>query len=70
MDTWFDCKVVYEKTLENGLIKKISESYLVKAFNIVEVEKKIVEELKPFIRGDFEVTDVRKAKIAELREHL
>ena len=66
MDTWFDCKVVYEKTLENGLIKKISESYLVKAFNIVEVEKKIVEELKPFIRGDFEVTDVRKAKIAEL----
>ena len=59
-------KVVYEKTLENGLIKKISESYLVKAFNIVEVEKKIVEELKPFIRGDFEVTDVRKAKIAEL----
>ncbi len=66
MNTWFDCKVAYEKTLENGMLKKIAESYLVNAFNIVEVEKKIVENLKPYIRGEFEVTDIRKAKIAEL----
>ncbi len=69
MYTWFDCKVVYEKTMDNGLLKKVPESYLVDAFNIAEAEKRIAEELKPYIRGEFEVTDIRKAKIAEIFDH-
>lgn len=66
MYTWFDCKVVYEKMMDNGLMKKVPESYMVDAFNITEAERRITEELKPFIRGEFEVTDIRKAKIAEV----
>ncbi len=66
MYTWFDCKVVYEKMMDNGLLKKVPESYMVDAFNITEAERRITEELKPFIRGEFEVTDIRKAKIAEV----
>lgn len=66
MYTWFDCKVVYDKMMDNGLLKKVSESYMVDAFNITEAEKRIIEELRPFMRGEFEVTDVRKAKIAEV----
>ena len=55
MYTWFDCKVVYEKTMDNGLLKKVPESYLVDAFNIAEAEKRIAEELKPYIRGECKV---------------
>ena len=51
MYTWFDCKVVYEKTMDNGLLKKVPESYLVDAFNIAEAEKRIAEELKAIAIG-------------------
>ena len=71
MENWFDCKVKYEKMAEDGLMKSVIESYLVSAFNITEAEKKLTLELKPYIRGEFEVTDIKKARIAEIMgEHL
>ena len=60
-----------EKMAEDGLMKSVIESYLVSAFNITEAEKKLTLELKPYIRGEFEVTDIKKARIAEIMgEHL
>ena len=29
MHTWFECKIRYEKTMENGMNKKVTEPYLV-----------------------------------------
>ena len=29
MHTWFECKIRYEKTMENGMQKKVTEPYLV-----------------------------------------
>ena len=34
---WFECKVKYEKTMENGLVKKVNEPYLVDALNFTEL---------------------------------
>lgn len=31
MHTWFECKIRYEKTMENGMNKKVTEPYLVDA---------------------------------------
>lgn len=31
MHTWFTCKIRYEKTLENGMNKKVTEAYLMDA---------------------------------------
>ena len=28
MHTWFECKIRYEKTMENGMNKKVTEPYL------------------------------------------
>ena len=63
---WFECKVRYEKTLENGLIKKTTETYLVDALSFTEAEKRFIEEITPFMSGEFIVTDIKRARIAEL----
>ena len=31
MHTWFECKIRYEKVMENGMQKKVTEPYLVDA---------------------------------------
>lgn len=68
MYDWFECKVRYDKTLENDTQKKVVEPYLVDAISWTEAEKRICEEMKPFIRGGFEVIDIKKVKFAELFE--
>lgn len=68
MHTWFECKVRYEKTLENGSEKNITEIYLVDALNFTEAENRIIEEMKPFIKGEFTVADIKRANYSELFE--
>ena len=63
---WFECKVSYEKMMENGIQKKVTEPYLVDALSFTEAEARIIEEMKPFISGEFMVTDIKRARIAEL----
>ena len=38
MHNWFECKVSYEKMLENGMQKKVTEPYLVDALSFTEAE--------------------------------
>ena len=44
MHTWFECKIRYEKTMENGMNKKVTEPYLVDALSFTEAEARIIEE--------------------------
>ena len=48
MNNYFECKISYEKTMENGKEKKVSEPYLVDALSFTEAESRIIEEVKPF----------------------
>lgn len=66
MHNYFECKVSYEKMLENGTQKKVTEPYLVDALSFTEAEARIIEEIGPFITGEFTVTDVKRARLAEL----
>lgn len=66
MANWFECKISYEKTLENGMQKKVTEPYLVDALSFTEAEARIIEELKPFISGEFTITDIKRARLSEL----
>ncbi|GHT73959.1 hypothetical protein AGMMS50262_05990 [Bacteroidia bacterium] len=63
---WFECKVSYEKLMENGMQKKVTEPYLVDALSFTEAEARIIEEVKHTVSGEFFVTDIKRAKIAEL----
>ena len=47
MHTWFECKIRYEKTMENGMNKKVTEPYLVDALSFTEAEARIIEEMTP-----------------------
>lgn len=66
MNNWFECKVSYDKTLENGMQKKVTEPYLVDALSFTEAEARIIEEIKPYISGEFTITDIKRAKFSEI----
>lgn len=70
MATWIEVRVRYDKMMENGVVKKIVEPYLVDALSCTEaearVEARVTEEIIPFISGDFRVSSVVTTKISEI----
>ena len=66
MHTWFECKIRYEKMMENGMIQKVTEPYLVDALSFTEAEARIIEEVTPFITGEFTVSDIKRTNYSEL----
>ena len=66
MHNWFECKVSFEKIMENGAQKKVTEPYLVDALSFTEAEARIIEEIRPFVSGEFTVTDIKRARLSEL----
>jgi hypothetical protein len=66
MRNWFESKVTYAKTLENGEIKKVTESYLFDAVSWTEAEARTLEELKSFMAGEFSITDIKRVKYSEV----
>lgn len=63
---WFECKVRYQKMMENGLNKKVTEPYLIDALSFTEAEARMIEEITPFITGEFTVSGIKPANISEL----
>ena len=64
--TWFECKIRYEKTMEDGMQKKVTEAYVVDALSFSEAEERIIEEMSSYISGEFTVTDIKKAPYGEI----
>ena len=52
--------------LEKGMKKKVTEPYLVDALSFTEAEARIIEEIRPYITGEFTITDIKRAKLSEL----
>ena len=65
MYNWFECKVKYDKMMDTGIQKTVTEPYLVDALSFTEAEARILEEMKPFISGDFTVSDIKRVKYSE-----
>ena len=68
MNEWFECKVKYERTMDDGKVKKVNEPYLVDALSFTEAEERIIEERKHYMSGEFQVSDIKRARCAELFE--
>src|SRR3712207_3071055 len=49
-----------------GMQKKVTEPYLVDALSFTEAEARIIEEMTPFITGEFTVSDIKRANYSEL----
>lgn len=63
---WFICKVRYEKMQEDGMQKKVTESYVIDAVSFTEAEERITEEMSAYISGEFEVKDISLAPFGEI----
>ncbi len=64
--TWFECKVCYAKTMDDGMERKVTEKYVVDALSFTEAEANIIENMSSCIRGEFDVADIRKASYREV----
>ena len=63
---WFEAKVRYEKVMEDGLQKKVTELYVIDALSYSEAEARIMEEMSSYISGEFAVADLKKAAYKEV----
>ncbi|MCX4259521.1 MAG: DUF4494 domain-containing protein [Muribaculaceae bacterium] len=66
MAMWIEVKARYDRMLENGTTKRVTEPYLVDALSCTEAEARVIEELTPFTNGDLSVTSASKTKIVEV----
>lgn len=63
---WFLCKVRYEKTVDDGLQKRVTEQYVVDALSFTEAEARIMEQMSTYISGEFEVWEIDRAVFKEI----
>lgn len=63
---WFETKIRYEKTMDDGTQKKITEQYVVDALSFTEAEAAITEEMSSYISGEFKITDIKAAPYHEI----
>lgn len=63
--TWFETRVRYQKTMEDGCEKNVTEKYVVDALSVTEAESRINEEISLY-GSDFCVLGVTKASYAEI----
>lgn len=64
--TWFETKVKYDKTVDDGSVKPIIEQYVVDAFTFSEAEETIIKEMKPYISGQFDVKAIAPTSYGEI----
>ena len=65
----YECGVRYERTMENGMTKKVTELYLVDALSFTEAEGRITKEMEPFFSGDFDVVTIKRTNNSEIAEN-
>ncbi len=66
MQTWFTCKIKYQKIDDHGKMSRASEAYLVDAINFTEAEKRIFEIMEKYVNGDIEVVGISRNNYSEI----
>lgn len=64
--TWYECKIKYRKTDDNGAQKIISEVYLIDAMTYTEAESRISEEMSAYVSEEFKITTIKTANFSEI----
>ena len=64
--TWFECKVRYEQTQDDGLEKMVTETYVYEAADFGEAYDKATKDMSTFISGEFGITGMKIAQYGEV----
>ena len=62
---WFECKVRYEQTQEDGMNKMVTETYVYKAADFGEAYDKATKDM-PSLSDEFEITAMKIAQYKEI----
>jgi len=62
----YEVKAMYEKTLEDGRVKKVKEAYLFDASSVTDAEARALETLAPYTTGELEVKSVKEVDYSEV----
>ena len=63
---YYEVKIQYQKMQEDGREKKVTEQYVVEALTFTEAESRIIEEMTPYISGEFDVVSEKIAPYNEI----
>lgn len=63
---WFEIGVRFEKTYEDGTLKKVTEQHVIEALSFTEAENRITKVANEFISGEFTVKTEVEAPYKEL----
>ena len=67
MQTWFECKVKYNKVSESGREQMVTENFLLDAVSFTDAETRMIRQMQQMAKGgEFAVTDIKKSRIAEV----
>ena len=64
--TWFEVKVRYEQTQEDGTDKTVTETYVYKAADFGDAYDKATKDMSTFISGEFGITGMKIAQYGEV----
>lgn len=63
---FFEVKIQYQKTWDDGKEKKVTEQYVVEALSFTEAESRITEEMSAYIYGEFDIVSEKIAPYNEI----
>lgn len=63
---FFEVAVRYDKTMETGAIKSVTEPYIVDALSFTEAEARTIGFMQPYISGEFKVVKEKITNISEV----
>lgn len=62
----YEIKVAYQRQTGEDNPGKVKETYLIEGVNCADVETQLMQEIKPFIFGDCEVTSCKKVQYFDI----
>ena len=63
---WKECIIQYQKMMDDGMQKKVRETYVVDGLSFTEAEARIIEEMESYISGEFDVANINPAVYKEI----
>ena len=63
---YYEVKIQYQQMQEDGREKKVTEQYVVESLSFTEAESRIIEEMTPYISGEFDVVSEKIAAYSEI----
>lgn len=65
---YYEVSIKFDKVQETGLMKKVTEKYLVNAISFTDAEKQAADYITPYVSGDYDICAIKRTKIAEIFE--